>query len=87
MSDALSARFVSAEELHVTFDETRIPANIWLDDILWRKFLQQFLGVNALRIEGGYNCCIAPVLLQDHKESDDVLARFGRNSASHGPCT
>ena len=75
LSDALSARFVTAEELHLAFDQIRIAADIWLDDTLWLKFLRQFPSVKALQIDGGYGYtyCIAPVLLRGHKESDDDL--------------
>jgi hypothetical protein len=70
MSGELSAMLTTVEDLRVTLDN-------WVDGIPWRRFLQQFPNLKALRIEGGKVVkvnCIACSLLQDHEEPGDDLA-------------
>ena len=66
MSDTLSTRLTTVEELHISFDETAIA-----DSIPWRRFYQQFPSVKVLRTKGINNHWIAHTLLQDHEEPDD----------------
>ncbi|KAF8473650.1 hypothetical protein DFH94DRAFT_137259 [Russula ochroleuca] len=88
ISSALSTRLTAVEELRVTFDEA--DANVWEDFIPWRRFLQQFSSVKALRTEGANNFYIARTLLQDHEEPGCDLAflpaleeiELGKNSMS-----
>jgi F-box-like len=91
MSGELSAMFTTVEELRVTFD--KIAVHVWVDSIPWRRFLQQFPNLKALRtegIEGANTYGFARSLLQDHEESGDDLAflptleeiEFGNNPLS-----
>jgi hypothetical protein len=68
MSGPLSAILTSVEELRVTIDD---PAGNWGDDIPWRRFLQKFPNLKALRTEGTINYCIARSLLQNYEETVD----------------
>jgi hypothetical protein len=50
MSGELSPMLTTVEELRVTFD--KIAVHVWVDNIPWRRFLQQFPNLKALRTEG-----------------------------------
>jgi hypothetical protein len=69
MSEVLSMRLAIVEELRFTFKWTRMGYG-WET---WRRFLQQFPSVKALRIEGATGSCIARIFRQDHEEPDDDL--------------
>ena len=70
MSGALSTRLTAVEKLKVTFDKA--ATKVWVGEILWRKFYQQFPSVKALRTEGAINTyCIACTLHPIHGEPDD----------------
>jgi hypothetical protein len=69
MSDALSTRLSTVEELRVTFD--------WApdDSIPWRELLQHFPSVKVFRAEGASSYYrIARALLQDHGDPGDNFA-------------
>ncbi|KAF8484014.1 hypothetical protein DFH94DRAFT_726025, partial [Russula ochroleuca] len=73
VSDALSTKFVTVEELRVNLDQM----DIWVDNIPWRRFLQRFPNVKVLRTEGAKRDCIATIarrLLQGHEGPNDDLA-------------
>ena len=68
MNGALSTRLATIEELRLT-----IASVVWVDDILWRRFYQQFPSVKALRTEGANNAYwIARTLHQGHGEPGDL---------------
>ena len=71
LSDALSTKLTTVEELRVTIAKiTYIP---WVNDILWRRFLRQFPGVKALRINGLKTSQIARIVIRNHTEPDDYF--------------
>ena len=73
MSGALSMKFATVEEFRFTFDRKYDPAS---DEnlIAWRRFIQQFLSVKAIRIRGVNNYSIARILLhRDHGNPGELL--------------
>jgi hypothetical protein len=68
MSDALTKKLTTAEELEVTLDRDAEG------DIPWRRFYQQLPGVKVLRINGTNYSCIARTLLQDPVKDVNDLA-------------
>jgi hypothetical protein len=73
LSGLLSARLTAVEELRLTFDQKK-AAEIWDKSIKWRRFLQQFPSVKALRTEGANSHYIARILLHGREEPGDDLA-------------
>jgi hypothetical protein len=69
LSSTLSTKFSAVEELRVSFHGMAV--NIWENVIPWRRFLQHFPSVKALRTEGANNYHIASTLLQNHEDPDD----------------
>ena len=75
ISGALSRRLSTVEELRITFEQgSRLTTGGWVDDIPWRRFLQKFPSVKAIRAEGGDSHSIARIFLQDLEEPDDGVA-------------
>jgi hypothetical protein len=70
LSSTLSTKFTTVEELRVSFHGMAV--NIWENVIPWRRFLQHFPSVRALRTEGASNCRIASTLHQNHEDPDDL---------------
>ena len=71
MSDSLSAKLSTVEELCVTFSFAKMATK---DYILWHRFYQLFPSVKVLHTEGANYDCIAYTLLQDHEEPSDAFA-------------
>jgi hypothetical protein len=69
MSGVLSMRLTTVEKSHITFDN--LADKVWVDNIPWRRFLQQFSSVKALRTKGREN--LAHILLRDREKPDDGL--------------
>ena len=75
MSGELSAMFTTVEDLRVIFD--KLSVHVWVDNIPWRRFLQHFHNLKALRIESVDDVrtySIARSLLQDHEEPGNDIA-------------
>jgi hypothetical protein len=75
MSNELSPMLTTVEQLRVTFDGFAV--HIRLDNIPWRRLLQQFSNLKALRtdgVDGAKSYYIARSLLQDHEGLSDDLA-------------
>jgi hypothetical protein len=69
MSNALSARLSTVEKLRITLKKK--PTILWVDNIPWRRFLQQFPSVKALRTKGVKKH--ARILVQDREGPNDDL--------------
>jgi hypothetical protein len=67
-SNTLSTKFATVEELRVSFHGMAVK--VWENVIPWRRFLQHFPSVKALRTEGANNYRIASTLLQNHEDPD-----------------
>jgi hypothetical protein len=71
MSDALSTRLATVEELRVTFDEMRASVRFWVGHTSWLRFYQQFPSVKVLRTEGPNDDYIEHTLLLAHEKPGD----------------
>ncbi|KAF8484017.1 hypothetical protein DFH94DRAFT_820681 [Russula ochroleuca] len=69
ISGALSMKFTTVEELRFAFD---VYDNVFEIFIAWRRFLQRFPRVKAIRTERANNYSIAHILHQDHGNPDEL---------------